>query len=92
METKQTLKTCNTQKLFILNELSKTVDLNLFDKIYFYPGIEKIQLSANYRYLIYELLKNKYGKPKTYFFENFVHVVFDSETITFVLMIEDLKQ
>ena len=35
METKQTLKNCNTQKLFILNELSKTVDLNLFNQIDF---------------------------------------------------------
>jgi hypothetical protein len=90
MET-TTLKNCNTQKLFILNELSKTVDLNLFDKIYFYPGIEKIQLSANYRYRLYELLYKTYGKPKTYFFETCAHVVFESETITFVLIIEDLQ-
>ncbi len=38
-----TQKNCNTQKLFILNEVSKTVDINSFDSIYINDNEQTIQ-------------------------------------------------
>lgn len=87
METKQTLKNCNTQKLFILNELSKTIDLNLFHQIDFNFNNEQIELSSNYNYDLCQLLNKTYGTPKTYFWQKAVHIIYESETAIFILMI-----
>lgn len=92
METKQTIKNCNTQKLFILNELSKTVDLNLFNQIDFNFDNEQIELSANYNYDLCQLLNKTFGMPKTYFRQKAVHLIYESETAIFILIIETLNQ
>ena len=60
-------------------------------QIYFNEDNEEIQLYANYHYDLFVLLKNTYGQPKTYFYHSMIQILFQSETISFILMIENLK-
>ena len=84
METKQTLKNCNTQKLFILNEVAKTVDINFFDSIYINDN-DLIMFIGKYNYNMYQKLYDSLGKPKTYYFESSIQTVFTTETIQIIL-------
>lgn len=84
MNTTETIKSCNTHKLFILNEVSKKFDINHFDRIYINSS-ELIIFIGNYNYNMYQELYNLYGKPKTYYFKNDIQTVFTTETIEIVL-------
>ena len=74
-----------TQQLFILNELSKEIDINLFNDIIF--G-EKIVLFTNYDYDFYKKLKNRYGKSRTNFKIDNINVIFETETIIITIIAE----
>lgn len=90
METKQTLKNCSTQKLFILNEVAKTIDLNLFYEINLHVDNEQVELIAKYNYRLNKLLEKTYGKPQICLWERAIHLIYESETATFVIIIQTL--
>lgn len=71
-------QTKKTQQLFVLNELSKETNLNIFDDIIF--G-EKIVLFTIYNHDYIQKCKNKYGKPRTNFHHNHIDIIFETEVI-----------
>ena len=71
-------QTKKTQQLFVLNELAKETNLNIFEDIIF--G-EKILLFTKYNYDYIQKCKNKYGKPRNIFYNNHIDIIFETEVI-----------
>jgi hypothetical protein len=80
--------TKKTQQLFVLNELAKQINLNIFQDIIF--G-EKIVLFTNYNFMFYEKCRSHYGKPRTHFFDNHFDIIFETEVIIITLTGEIIK-
>ena len=85
----KTNTTSTTQKLFVLNELSKQIDLNLFYKFTVCNDIEDVTLYADYNFDLYDLLQNKFGSSKTYVFKHEIMLVFSTETIQIILTLKN---
>jgi hypothetical protein len=78
-------QTKKTQQLFCLNELSKEMDINIFNDIIF--G-EKIILFTNYDYNFYKICKNRYGKPRNNFTIDHIDIIFETEVIIITITAE----
>ena len=85
----KTITTSTTQKLFVLNELSKKIDLNLFNRFIAFDDIETVNLYADYNFDLYDLLKNKFGLTKTYVHPFEIQLVFLTETIQIILTLKN---
>lgn len=82
------ITTSTTQKLFVLNELSKKIDLNLFNKFISFEEDERIHLYAKYNYDLYHFIKSIYGDPETYLSPtNRIDFTFTTETIQITLQV-----
>jgi hypothetical protein len=86
----KTITTSTTQKLFVLNELAKKIDLNLFNRFIAFDDIETVNLYADYNFDLYDLLKDKFGLPKTYVHPFEIQLIFSTETIQIILTLKNL--
>jgi len=85
----KTNTTSTTQKLFVLNELSKQIDLNLFYKFTVDNDNEYVTFHAYYNFDLYDLLQDKFGSSKTYVFRHEIMFVFLTETIQIILTLKN---
>jgi hypothetical protein len=80
-------KTKLTQQLFVLNQLSEQIDLNLFDRITI-AKTYSIMIAAKYNVELYKYLKNKYGEPITICNSTTIDLVFSTEVIRIILEVQ----